>query len=36
MTVPYTHTNLIACDRITWCYITDPEGNIIELQAWHE
>ncbi len=20
--------------RITWCYITDPEGNVIELQAW--
>lgn len=22
---------------VTWCYVTDPEGNIIELQAWsHE
>jgi predicted enzyme related to lactoylglutathione lyase len=21
--------------RITWCYVTDPEGNILELQAWH-
>jgi len=21
--------------RVTWCYVTDPEGNIIELQAWH-
>lgn len=20
--------------RVTWCYVTDPEGNIIELQAW--
>jgi predicted enzyme related to lactoylglutathione lyase len=20
--------------RVTWCYITDPEGNIVELQAW--
>jgi len=20
--------------QVTWCYITDPEGNIIELQAW--
>ena len=20
--------------QITWCYVTDPEGNIIELQAW--
>jgi hypothetical protein len=19
--------------QITWCYVTDPEGNIIELQA---
>lgn len=18
----------------TWCYVTDPEGNIVELQAW--
>jgi len=21
-------------DRITWCYVTDPEGNVLELQAW--
>ncbi len=21
--------------KVTWCYITDPEGNILELQAWH-
>jgi predicted enzyme related to lactoylglutathione lyase len=20
--------------RVTWCYVTDPEGNIIELQSW--
>jgi hypothetical protein len=20
--------------QVTWCYATDPEGNIIELQAW--
>lgn len=20
--------------RVTWCYVTDPEQNIIELQAW--
>ena len=25
----------VAEDRhVTWCYVTDPEGNIIELQAW--
>ncbi len=22
--------------HITWCYVTDPEGNIIELQSWQE
>ena len=22
--------------RVTWCYVTDPEGNIVELQAWDE
>lgn len=21
--------------RVTWCYVTDPEGNMIELQAWN-
>jgi catechol 2,3-dioxygenase-like lactoylglutathione lyase family enzyme len=21
--------------RVTWCYVTDPEGNIVELQAWN-
>jgi len=20
--------------RVTWCYVTDPEGNVLELQAW--
>ena len=20
--------------QVTWCYVTDREGNIIELQAW--
>lgn len=20
--------------RVTWCYVTDPEGNAIELQRW--
>ncbi len=20
--------------HVTWCYVTDPEGNILELQAW--
>ena len=22
--------------RVTWCYVTDPEGNVIELQSWAE
>jgi catechol 2,3-dioxygenase-like lactoylglutathione lyase family enzyme len=22
--------------RVTWCYVADPEGNAIELQAWSE
>jgi predicted enzyme related to lactoylglutathione lyase len=22
--------------RVTWTYLTDPEGNIIELQSWSE
>jgi len=26
-----------AGDRhVPWCYVTDPEGNGIELQTWHE
>ncbi len=20
--------------NVTWCYVTDPEGNVIELQTW--
>jgi len=20
--------------RVTWCYLADPEGNLIELQSW--
>jgi hypothetical protein len=20
--------------RVIWCYVTDPEGNVIELQSW--
>ena len=20
--------------QVTWCYVTDPEGNVLELQAW--
>lgn len=20
--------------RVTWCYLTDPEGNLLELQSW--
>ena len=22
--------------QVTWCYVTDPEGNILELQAWKD
>ncbi len=22
--------------RVMWCYVTDPEGNVIELQSWQE
>jgi predicted enzyme related to lactoylglutathione lyase len=22
--------------QVTWCYVTDPEGNIVELQAWSD
>ena len=24
----------VAGARVTWCYVTDPEGNVIELQSW--
>jgi hypothetical protein len=20
--------------RVTWCYAADPDGNLLELQAW--
>ena len=22
--------------RVTWCYVRDPEGNVVELQSWNE
>jgi predicted enzyme related to lactoylglutathione lyase len=22
--------------KVTWCYVTDPEGNLIELQSWSD
>jgi predicted enzyme related to lactoylglutathione lyase len=22
--------------QVTWCYVTDPEGNVIELQSWRK
>ncbi|HTR81900.1 MAG TPA: VOC family protein [Bacteroidota bacterium] len=22
--------------KVTWCYVTDPEGNVVELQSWSE
>ena len=25
---------LVTGARVTWCYVTDPEGNVIELQSW--
>jgi predicted enzyme related to lactoylglutathione lyase len=28
--------NVSATARVTWCYVKDPEGNIVELQAWSE
>ena len=27
---------LAARARVTWCYVRDPEGNIIELQSWEQ
>jgi hypothetical protein len=21
--------------HVTWCYVADPAGNIVELQTWH-
>ncbi len=23
-----------AGSQVTWCYVTDPEGNVVELQSW--
>ena len=23
-----------AGSKVTWCYLADPEGNIVELQRW--
>ncbi|MDZ4717457.1 MAG: VOC family protein [Roseiflexaceae bacterium] len=28
-----TLTNAVGA-QVTWCYVADPEGNILELQAW--
>ncbi len=22
--------------RVTWCYVSDPEGNLIEVQSWNQ
>jgi predicted enzyme related to lactoylglutathione lyase len=27
-------TSIATGAKVMWCYVTDPEGNIIELQAW--
>jgi len=27
-------TTIASGAKVTWCYVTDPEGNVIELQAW--
>jgi predicted enzyme related to lactoylglutathione lyase len=29
-------TSLSTGATVTWCYVTDPEDNIVELQAWAE
>lgn len=29
-------TTAAGAARVTWCYMRDPEGNIVELQAWAE
>ena len=23
-------------EKVTWCYVKDPEGNMIELQKWNK
>lgn len=25
---------IASAGRVTWCYVRDPEGNVIELQSW--
>jgi catechol 2,3-dioxygenase-like lactoylglutathione lyase family enzyme len=27
-------TRIATGAQVTWCYVTDPEGNIVELQSW--
>ena len=27
-------TLAVGARRVTWCYVTDSEGNIVELQSW--
>lgn len=27
-------TRIATGARVTWCYMTDPEGNILEIQSW--
>lgn len=29
-------TDIEGAGPITWCYVTDPEGNVVELQTWHD
>ena len=29
-------TSVATGAQVTWCYVTDPEGNILELQAWSQ
>jgi predicted enzyme related to lactoylglutathione lyase len=29
-------TQIATGARVTWCYITDPEGNVLELQSWEK
>jgi predicted enzyme related to lactoylglutathione lyase len=29
-------TQIATGARVTWCYVTDPEGNVLELQCWEE
>jgi catechol 2,3-dioxygenase-like lactoylglutathione lyase family enzyme len=27
-------TQIATGARVSWCYVTDPEGNVVELQCW--